>query len=74
MFLHLNIRVWFTRSHPSKGENRTRNRSKSCKCQVNGPYGRKILRGLSFFCSKKLAKKFSLGTVDGSGGRAKQQK
>jgi hypothetical protein len=24
---HLNIRDWFTRSHPSKGENRTRNRS-----------------------------------------------
>ena len=33
MFLHLNIRVWFTRSHPSKGENRARNRNKSCKCK-----------------------------------------
>ena len=32
-FLPLNIRVWFTHSHPSKGENRTRNRSKSCKCE-----------------------------------------
>ena len=28
MLLHLNIRVWLTRSHPSKGENRTRNRRK----------------------------------------------
>jgi hypothetical protein len=28
---HLNIRDWFTRSHPLKGENRTRNRS--CKCK-----------------------------------------
>ncbi len=33
MFLHLNIRVWFTRSHASKGENRARNRSKSCMCK-----------------------------------------
>ena len=33
MFLHLNIRVWFTRSYPSKGENRTTDRSKSCKCK-----------------------------------------
>ena len=32
MFPQLNIRVWFTRSHLSK-ENRTRNRSKSCKCK-----------------------------------------
>ena len=30
MFLHLNIRAWFTRSHPSKEENRTRNR----KCKL----------------------------------------
>ena len=29
---HLNICDWFTRLHPSKGENRTRNRSESCKC------------------------------------------
>ena len=26
VFLHLNIRVWFTRSHPSKGEIRNKNR------------------------------------------------
>jgi hypothetical protein len=30
---HLNIRDWSTRSHPSKGESCTRNRSESCKCQ-----------------------------------------
>ena len=33
MFLHLNIRDWFTRSHPSKGENHIRNSSKTCKCK-----------------------------------------
>jgi hypothetical protein len=31
-----NIRDWFTRSHPSKGENRTRNRSEIAR--VNWPY------------------------------------
>jgi hypothetical protein len=30
---HPNIREWFTRSHPSKGENRTRNRSQIRKCK-----------------------------------------
>ena len=29
----LNIRDWFTRSHPSKGENYTGNRNESCKCE-----------------------------------------
>ncbi len=33
MLPHLNICDWFTRSHSSKGENRTRNRSTSCKCK-----------------------------------------
>ncbi len=33
MFIHLNIRVRFTRSHPSKGEDLTGSRSKSCKCK-----------------------------------------
>ena len=33
MFPHLNIRNWFTRSHILKEENRTRNRSESCKCK-----------------------------------------
>jgi acyl carrier protein phosphodiesterase len=32
---HPNIRDWFTRSHPSKRENRTRNRSEIAR--VNGP-------------------------------------
>ncbi len=31
MFLHLNIRVWFTHLHPSNGENRTSNRSNCSK-------------------------------------------
>ena len=30
---HLNICDWFTRLHPSKGENRTRNRSENCECK-----------------------------------------
>ena len=34
-FPRLNIRDWFTRSHPSNGENRTRNRSEIAR--VNGP-------------------------------------
>ena len=29
----LNIRDWFARSHPSKGENRARNGRESCKCE-----------------------------------------
>jgi hypothetical protein len=33
MLSRMNIRDWFTRSHPSKVENRNRNRSKSCKCK-----------------------------------------
>ena len=32
MLSHQNICDLFTRSHPSKGENRTRNRSECCKC------------------------------------------
>ncbi len=32
MLRHLNICDWFTRSHPSNGENRTRNRSECSKC------------------------------------------
>jgi hypothetical protein len=32
---HPNICDWFARSHPSKGENRTRNRSEIAR--VNGP-------------------------------------
>jgi hypothetical protein len=33
-----NIRNSSTRSHPSEGEKRTRNRSKNCKCiNINGP-------------------------------------
>jgi hypothetical protein len=31
MFPRLDICDWFVRSHPSKGENRTRNDSQSCK-------------------------------------------
>ncbi len=33
MLRHLNICDWFTCSHPSKGEHRTRNRIESCKCK-----------------------------------------
>ena len=33
MMYHLNISDWFTRSHPSKEENRTRNRNTKFKCK-----------------------------------------
>ena len=59
MFLHLNIRVWFTPSHPSKGENRTRNRSKSCTYKraltvQSWTQNRDLLQSLQYSLTKSI--------------------
>jgi hypothetical protein len=54
MFPHPNIHNSSTRSHPSEEENRTRNRSKNCKCKLIRLY---VLIPFQYF-----TKRFSFNT------------
>ena len=60
VFPYLNICDWFTRSHPSEGENRTRNRSEVAR--VNWP----------LCCSTRLTRMLTVNHFVSRGGVSRQ--